>query len=621
MARRLMLYLVLSIICISLVGCQAGAGRSHRPDPDTLYIGTVQASFPTAYMPWLSREGIAPTIAGLLYDSLFTYDEETGSFLPSIGKEWYYVDENGEPIVTEEGLIDYARLEEVYGGPEHQYLAVKVIIHDNITWSDGHPLTVEDVYYSFDIATNNLLSNHAGALAWTSDLRHRYTNGVLTQKGLFTYDRGAAQQGYHISEDEKDTVIYLHVNKVLGSVMPLFTSVLILPAHIWEPVVTPESQLNSTSPNEEILHRYRNPVGSGPWVLDVEETGSQQIVLHRRPDYHLTKEDGSPLIQVDTIKFMLYQESNVAIYALLKGHIDMLAATVSSNYLRLFENEADIFVSNAPGEFTQTLVFNVNPVASERNPMRDLLADQEFRKAMALAINQEELIRLVLDGAGRPESAGLMKASLEDFYNPDADSLPEDPNVRIALANEILDRIIPERDSAGYRLLDGKRVSFDILGSPGEQDLVSYLQIQFQRIGVEVNYAAKGAQPESTYLYTSRFDLTLHGVTFSLSNIDIMYPAHFSRLGRTSNYGRLVNEELNEAIDEMRFTLNLNRKYELIKEIQPMIAEEYYKVPLYTPNVISVARTDRFEGYQVVDGATVFNSASLQNLRKTNRGR
>ncbi|NLL48363.1 MAG: ABC transporter substrate-binding protein [Firmicutes bacterium] len=620
MVKRLMLLLVVSIIIIPLVGCQV-ATQSHRPDPDTLYIGSVQTSFPSAYMPWLSREGIAPTIAGLLYDSLFSYDEESGTFLPSIGLEWYYVDEDGIPIVTEDGAIDYARLEEAYGGPEHQYLAVKVIIHDNITWSDGEPLTVEDVYFSFDIATNNALSNHAGALAWTSDLRHAYTNGVLTQKGLFTYDHGAAQQGYEIAEEDRDRVIYLHVNKVLGSLMPLFTSVLILPEHVWAPVVSFENQLNSTSPNEEILYRYRNPVGSGPWVLNAEESNSQQIVLHRRPDYHLTKEDGSPLIELDTIQFMLYQEINVAIYALLKGHIDLLGNTVSSNYLRLFANEEDIFVSNAPGEFIQTLVFNVNPVASEQNPIRNLLANKEFRKAMALAIDQEELVDKVLDGAGRKESAGLMKASLVDFYNPLADTLPTDAEKRLAEANAILDQMMPERDSAGYRLLDGKRVTFQILGSPGEQDLISYLQIQFQKIGIEVQYAAKGAQPESTYLYTSRFDMTLHGVTFSLSNIDIMYPAHFSTLGRTSNYGRLVNEELNEAIHEMRFTLNLNTKYDLIKEIQPMIAKEYYKVPLYTPNVISVARTDRFEGYQVVDGSTVFNSASLQNLRKTERGR
>lgn len=616
MTKRLMLMLLVGVLVLPLAGCRGGAG-SHRPDPNTLYVGSVQSSFPSAYMPWLSREGIAPTIASMLYDSLFSYDEATGDYLPAIGREWYYVDEDGKPIVTEDGSIDYARLEELYSDPKYDYLAVKVIIHDNITWSDGVPLTVEDVYYSLDLATNHALSNHAGALAWTSDLKHKYNNGVLVERGLFTYERGALEQGYQISPEEKDTVIYLHVDKVLGAVTPLFTSVLILPRHVWEPVVTRENQLNSSAPNAEILHRYTHPVGSGVWVLDTEQSGSQQIVLHRRKDYHLTKADGSPLIAVDTIKFVLYQEQNVALYALLKGHIDLLDSSVSSNYLLLFEQQEDLFVSNAPGVFTQTLVFNLNPVSSERSPLRDLLANVEFRKAMALAINQEELIKSVLDGAGVPASAGLMRPTLEDFYNSEADSLlPGDYAERLALANSILDGIVPEKDKDGYRLLGGERISFKILGTPREQDVVSFLQIQFKKIGIDVQYAAKGAQPESTYLYTSKFDLTLQGVIFSLSNVDIMYPAHFSTLGRTSNYGRLMNEELNGAIQEMRYTLNLHTKYELLKRIQPMIAQEYYKVPLYTANVISVARTDRFTGYQVVEGATVFNSESLQNLRR-----
>lgn len=620
MAKKLMLIIMMGIMVLCLTSCQ-NPGQIHRPNADTLYVGSVQASFPTAYMPWLSREGIAPTIAGMLYDSLFSYDEDTGNFVPSIGQEWYYVDQAGEPILTEDGSIDYARLEEVYSDPSHKYLAVKVIIHDNITWSDGKPLTVEDVYYSLDIATNNLLSNHAGALAWTSDLRHKYTNGVLTQRGLFTYEHGAREQGYEIAEEDKDTVIYLHVNKVLGSVMPLFTSVLILPKHIWEPVVTPQNQLNSAAPTEETLYRYRYPVGSGQFVLDTEESGSQQIVLRRRTDYHRTKEDGSPLYNIETIKYVLYQEINVAIYALLKGHIDVLDNSVSSNYLQLFEKEKGLFISNAPGTYIQTLVLNVNPVSSEQNPIRDLLSIKDFRRAIALAVNQEDLIKNVLNGAGIPASSGLMRSTLPDFYNPDADYLPIDYQARVAEANAILDTIVPDRDKDGYRLLNGERITFSILGSPGEQDCISYLEIQFQKIGIKVNYAAKGTQPESTYLYTSRFDMTLHGVSFSLSNIDIMYNAHFSALGRTSNYGRLVNRELDTLIENMRFTLNLNTKYDLIKAIQPILAEEYYKIPLYTSNVISVARTDRFIGYNIVEGSTVLNTSTLQNLKKSNVSR
>ncbi len=615
MVKKIGLMLFMSIFVLVLTAC-SNQKIERRPDDNMLYVGSVQTSFPTAFMPWLSRSGIAPTIAGMLYNTLFSYDEETGDFDPVIGKEWYYVDDDGEPIVTEEGAIDYDCLEEIYSDSSHEYLAVKIIIHDNITWSDGEPLTVDDIYYTFDIATNNLLSNHAGALAWTSDLRHKYTNGVMTKQGLFTYENGALEQGYDIAEEDKDTVIYMHVNKVLGSVMPLFTSVLILPEHIWEPVVTPENQLNSAEPTEETLYRYKNPVGSGQYVLDTQQSSSQQIILHRRDDYHLTKEDGSPLYNVERINYILYQEINVAIYALLKGHIDVLDTSVSSNYLRLFEKEDDIFISNAPGTFIQTLVLNVNPVSSERNAQRDLLRDKNFRKAIALAVNQDDLIENVLNGAGIKASSGLMRKSLVDFFNPNADSLPTDYETRIDLANEILDTIVPNKDSDGYRMLDGERISYNILGHPGEQDVISYLEIQFEKIGIDVNYAAKGAQPESTYLYTSRFDMTLQGVIFSISNVDIMYPAHFQTLGRTSNYGRLENENLNDKINEMRFTLNLNTKYNLIKEIQPMLADEYYKIPLYTSNIISVARTDRFTGYVVVEGATVLNDSTLQNLTK-----
>jgi ABC-type transport system substrate-binding protein len=313
---------------------------------------------------------------------------------------------------------------------------------------------------------------------------------------------------------------------------------------------------------------------------------------------------------------MLFQEQNVAIYALLKGHIDILDSTVSSNYLTLFDDRDDIFVSNAEGIFTQTLVINLNPATSEKNDLRDLLGISDFRRAIALAINQEELVNYVLNGAGQTESAGLLRESLTDFYNEDADILRYDLETRITEANALLDDIVPEKDESGYRLLDGNRIKYTILGSPGEQEVISRLQVQLQRIGIEVEYKAKGSSPERTYIFNSKFDMTLQGVIFSLSNADIMYRAHFVTLSQSSNYGRLNDPVLSSKINEMRMSLNLNYKYELLQELQVLIAEEYYKIPLYTSNVISVARNDRYTGYVVVEGSTVFNTDSLQNLER-----
>ena len=137
---------------------------------------------------------------------------------------------------------------------------------------------------------------------------------------------------------------------------------------------------------------------------------------------------------------------------------------------------------------------------------------------------------------------------------------------------------------------------------------------------IDVPPIRKGHSPEATYLYTSRFDMTIQGVVFSLANVDIMLNAHFVALGRTSNYGRLVQPDLASGIEEMRSTLNLNRKYQLLYSLQPVIAELYYKVPLYSPQIVSIARTDRYTGYEVVPGATVFSSTNLQQIQRIAAG-
>lgn len=624
--RSLAIWVVFAVgIVVLLSGCQQ-VDYPCRTDPtNTLYVGSVQASFPSAFMPWLSRDGIAPTLASMLYSTLFSYDDETGGFEPSLARNWSYVDPEGTPIVTESGGIDYDRLEtegvkttvNPQNGKEEKYLTVRIELDARARWSDGQPVTADDVYYTLDIARNNYLSNHAGALAWTADLLHLYSNsGQLQLQGLFTYNHGAADQGYIIDESKRDQVIFIHVRGVLGAVTSLFTTVLILPEHVWQPIVNRESQLNCRNPNADMQYLYQHPVGCGPYVLDVAASGPSQIVLQRNELYHLTEDDSSLLYNVETIRLILYQELNVAIYAVMQGHIDMLDAGLSPNYVRLFEGRNDLFVSNAEGTYVQSLVFNVNPVASEQTPMRNLLANQTVRQAIALAVDTDMLIRLVANGAAKRVSAGLIRESLADFYNPNADILGGNHDEKLEQANDLLDPILPEKDSQGYRLLDGERLSFTILGHPGEIELISFLEIQLQKIGIQIQYQAKGSSPETTYLWTSRFDMTIQGVIFSLANVDIMLNAHFVAQGRTSNYGRLVDEDLAAGIEEMRTTLNLNRKYQLLFDLQPLIAQLYYKIPLYSSEIISIARTDRFTGYEIVPGATVFNTTNLQQIQR-----
>ncbi len=601
----------------ALAGCGTSIAERRTDDSSTLYVGEVSTAFPTSFMPWLSRDGVATTVASMVYNTLFTFDEETGDYLPTIGKEWCYTDLEGNELRTPEGEIDYDAVEEYYSQTSEDYMVVKVTLFDNATWSDGEPVTVEDIYYTFDIATDNALSNHAGALAWTSDLKHKSEKGVLKTQGMFTYDRQDHWVDYPISEEEKDTVIYLRVSKVLGAVATLFTSILILPEHIWQPLVSETEQLNNASPSGEILYQYEHPVGCGAWTLDVSHSGRQMIVLRNRgEEYHLKAEDGSNLYKVDTIKLVLYMDENTAIYALLKGYVDMLDSSMSSNYLRLFEEEENIRVLNVAGTSTQTLVMNVNPQEQYKTAAREILMNKDVRQAIALAINQEELVSKVLNGAGSTASAGLMLENQTELYNPEADILSGDYEQRVQQANDILDKIYPNKDSSGYRLANGKKISFEILANPGELELVSFLQVQLQKIGIDVQYKAEGSMAEDTYLFDGDFDMTFQATIFNVSNVDVMYRSHFVSTNRTSNYGRLADEALTAKIDEMRTTLNQTAKYDAVKEIEVMIANLYYKVPVYASNVISVARTDRYTGYVAGPGETCFNLDTLENLKK-----
>ena len=109
------------------------------------------------------------------------------------------------------------------------------------------------------------------------------------------------------------------------------------------------------------------------------------ITLDRNPDYHLKDKNGDALYKVDKIRLMLYLDSNTAIFALRKGYIDMLDTAISSNYLTLFEQEEDMYVSRAAGTYVTSLVLNVNPQDAYNEGNKVLLQNQEFRKALAMA--------------------------------------------------------------------------------------------------------------------------------------------------------------------------------------------------------------------------------------------
>ena len=133
---------VLLALAFLLSGC---ASRFERLEDvsSALYIAEVASSFPQTFMPWFSRDGVAPTISSMIYSTLLSYDDITDTYQPNLAAEWAYLDRQGQPLITADGRVDYARLEEEYSGKDTAFIPVRFALNPQATWSDGQPVTVE----------------------------------------------------------------------------------------------------------------------------------------------------------------------------------------------------------------------------------------------------------------------------------------------------------------------------------------------------------------------------------------------------------------------------------------------------------------------------------------------
>ena len=559
----------------------------------TLKVGYVSSKFPSVYMPWLSNQGISPMISSMIYQTLFSYDSDTDTYLPSLGKHWEYV---VEPTAVPE---------------DQDYLEVKIELVENAKWSDGTPFTAEDVYFTFDLATDYGRTGHAGCLAWTGDLLHKYEKDDsgkynLVRQGIFTKDHPG---NYTFSEDESN-VVYFHVRKVLGAVTPLFQTILVIPKKEYK-ILSPKNQLNTVDPPNSLKKLFVNPIGTGAFTLDKDRTNSSVIVMNTRDDYHLTKEDGSKLYNVESIKFINYLEETVAINALKKGDIDVIYGTISPTYADNLSKEKELAIDYSTGQFMSTLCLNLNVPEEHSTPQRELLKDPVLRQAISLAIDQDFLIERVLGGNGTKASGGLFPATAS-FTNTE---IPYKHDME--LANKMLDEAGYTVSSDGkFREKDGVKLSYTILGNPGTRNTINYLKVLLEQIGIEVNFAEGGSNAVREYYYSGNFDMTIQGISFSMTNVDLMAVAHFVRAGNSSNYGQMVDENFAEMVEKMRTTLDYDEKVALIKKMQEDIHGFYYKIPLYCNDLISVYRTDRFTGFTSEPGSTIYNDETLQNLEK-----
>jgi peptide/nickel transport system substrate-binding protein len=265
-------------------------------------------------------------------------------------------------------------------------------LRPNLKWSDGQPLTSEDIAYTV---------NRARKEEWLN-----YTSVV---------------QNLTATAPDPNTVV-IH-SKVTDPKLPTM-DVYIVPKHIWE------------KQDAKAIAKYDalDGVGSGPFVLEHFEKG--QFARFKANPYYFGGK--SP---ISSVVLRVFNNPDAMVAALKRGEIDAAEDVPGTAFHQLEKDPNIVTVQGNQGAMEE---FAINGGDGLKKPHPALL-DPRVRQAIAHAIDKQTIVKRVLAGLGTPTDT--LSVSPNTAWSP---KIPDGRrfDFDIAKANQILDQ-------AGYKDTNG----------------------------------------------------------------------------------------------------------------------------------------------------------------------
>ncbi len=366
-------------------------------------------------------------------------------------------------------------------------------IREKLKWSDGTPLTTDDVIFWFeDIILNKDLTPTlpewllVDEEAPTVEKIDNYTFTVTFSEPypIFIY-RLANYQGFYAP---KHYLSQFHPNYV--SMDKLEAMAKEANFEFWYQLFAFK---NDWQQNPELPVLY-------PWkVTSVLPT---RMIMERNPYFYKVDPAGNQLPYIDKVVHDLVQNKEVINMKAMAGEIDMQNRHIDwPNYTLFMENKekGDYRVLrwvDANGA-CPALYINQNV---QDEVLKELFGNRDFRIALSIAIDREAINELVFLGMGRPRQASVV--SMSPYFDPEWEKAYAEYNPDEA--NRILDKLDLKKGSDGLRMRpDGKPLELTIEYASGVfgpwEDVLNMVRDYWKNIGIKV-----ALKPQERALYNTR---------------------------------------------------------------------------------------------------------------------
>lgn len=425
-------------------------------------------------------------------------------------------------------------------------------IREGVRWSDGQPMSAQDVAFTFEY-----LKRHPG----------------LDQAGLWKrLDR--------ISVTEASEVVF-HFKAPFTPGLEFVAGQPILPRHIWEKIQDPVTFANP------------NPVATGPFTK-VLRFQDQVYELGKNPDYWQT---GLP--RIERIQCPSLPGNDAANLALVSGDVDW-----AGNFVPAIDR---IFVERDPEHHRYWFPLTGTMVFLYANTQRAPYDQSDVRKALSMALDRELMARVAMYRYTSPADSSGLGDAFEAWRRAGADTpapwLSFDP----VQAGAMLDDAGFSRGSDGLRRgADGEPLRPEILVVNQWSDWVRAAQIvqaSLQKIGVHATVRAYDFSAWFERVQKGEFDLAIGWSTEGATPYGyfrwLMDPETVKDTGTLSsgNWHRFGDPPSRDLFARFEGAAEQQDQEHLIAELQQRFVSEAPAIPLFPNPSWGAFNTRRIEGF------------------------
>lgn len=390
-------------------------------------IGTYGGQWRTALVGGADTAWLGRTVG---YDYLVRYSQDWNEVIPNIAESFEASDDGREYTFT---------------------------LREGMRWSDGEPFTADDImFYIDDVSSNAEITPSRGTNPFTGTKVDDYTVTITFERpnGLFLTEL-ATPLGAEWTQYPKHYLSQFHEAYNTTNLDQLVQEA---GAADWIELFRikgagiPGTPYNAVWSNPELPRLYG-------WSLVEPYGDTTRVRLVRNPYYWKVDPEGNQLPYIDEVVFDVLQDTEVLLLRAAAGELDMHVRHIVSN-----QNKPVLADAQEAGGYQlfdtimaamNTACFNFNMTHPDV-ALREVFASRDFRIGMSLGLDRQQIIDTVFVSQGEPwqwcprqETAWYNETLAKQYTEFD-----------IALANEHLDAILPNRDAEGWRLRpDGQRLT------------------------------------------------------------------------------------------------------------------------------------------------------------------